>query len=440
MIAVRPGVPDRRHETDTRMSRKHWPVNWVDGMKITKEHFREQEAHLREEIAVLTAGLLSDDGFGVLPDPETGAPALDYEVSTEKVIVRECRAVTRGGHLIVVGAHNNAHLARSMSDVVYGDKHKEGERLVIVLRLHPTERDGLGAPDPDEYPLRQPYATEKVSLEAIPLAAAEQMAVYEYAVPLAEVVRVYQGVEAIGEYVVPAVRMELSPALRRAYEGWRKTLLALEADAYEIIRKIRDKHRNKLGNQLSADLLALAETIIRYIASDFDRLTVSLPQAPASETIVWFRGLARAVRTELRLAGNQEGMQHYLQHFIRGVDATDLLAHCNALCDHRHHHVFLRASLDRVTAFVDFVHMLFGQLRQLDYHDIATPTIIDGRYYNQRERGPSSAPAPPPRERPAPSGTPAAPIRIRSRTTGPGKSTPAPPSTEPPNGDGWGLE
>lgn len=423
------------------MSRKHWPVNWVDGMKITKEHFREQEAHLREEIAVLTAARLTDDSFGVLPDPDTGAPALDYEVSTEEVIVRKCRAVTRGGHLVVVGAHNNAQLARSMSDVVYGDKYKEGERLLIVLRLHPTERDGLGVPDPEEYPLRQPYATAKVFLEAIPASAAEDAAVFEYAVPLAEVTRIYNGVETDGKYVVPAVRMELATALSTAYEGWKPKLLELESDAYEIIRKIRDKHRNKLGNQLSADLLALAETIIRYIAGNYDRLALSLPQAPASETVVWFRGLARAVRTELRLAGNQEGMKAYLAYFIRDLGDADLLAHCNALCDHRHRHVFLRASLDRVTAFLDFATALFGQLRQLDYHDIATPTIIDGRYYNQRDR--QRAPEPSvaaPRDLPPPSSTAPAPIRIRSRQTGPGRSTPAPPSTDAPNGEGWGLE
>ena len=417
------------------MSRKHWPVNWVDGMKITKEHFQAQEAHLTEQLALVTGGLLTDDNFGLLDHPSASGASLDLAITTDEVVLTQCRAITRGGHLIVVNEANNATLRHPMAQLVFGGRFKEGEQIVLLLRIDPDERELIGSPDNSEYPLRQPFAGPRLRLEVIAKQHARDLAVYHHAVPLAEMTYVYQGATNNTSYVIPAVRAALTEGLTSATDDWKKRLLDLEGNAYEIIRKIRDKHRNKLGNQLSTDLLALTEATIRYIAANYDRLSQSLPQAPASETVVWFKALARTVRTELRLAGNQESMLRYLAYFIREVGPTDLMEHCNVLCDHSYHHAFIRDSLTHIDTFLEFMDTLFGQLRQLDYHDIATPTIIDGRYFNQRDQrtvGQSESTTPPK--------TPSTTIRIKSRNSGPGGSTPSPTEADPPNGDGWGLE
>ena len=45
----------------------HLAVNWIDGMKISRQHFDETQHHLEESIQDSNALLLSNYQFGILP-------------------------------------------------------------------------------------------------------------------------------------------------------------------------------------------------------------------------------------------------------------------------------------------------------------------------------------------------------------------------------------
>ncbi len=410
-------------------SRNHWPVNWVDGMKIDKGHFHSQEAFTGEQMALMAESALTDFSFGLLPD-HGGHPGLELVVTSERVEVRNCRALTRGGYLIVVGPENNGDLQRRMSDLMYGRDFSEADTWLVVLRVHPEETSKIGTPDPDEIPLRQPFSTVRLSLEVVPAQQAITIDGFQHALPLARIIRSYQGIERDREFIPPVCRTLASDQLMQRHQYWKELLLDMEGNTFEIIRKIKDKHRNNLGNQLSADLLSLTESCIRYINEHFDPYRILLPRRAPVELFLWFMSLARTIKNELRLAGNQENMLNYMAHFIDGMSPTDLMGRCNDLCDLQYDHLSLREIVSRVDNFLDFITRLFAQVKELDYHQIATPTIIDNRAFSRSERDYQSTVI-----RPAVKGGGKS---LRITTRGGDKST----SSDPPSsgGSGWGLE
>lgn len=409
-------------------SREHWPVNWVDGMKINKTHFRAQEAYTDEQLALLGAIDLDGFNFGLLPHGGSGS-SLELIVTPERVELKRCRAIMAGGHLITIGPENNGELERKMSDLMYGRDFSEADAWLVVLRVHPGETVTFGFPDPDESPLRQPHSTVRLSLEVLP---ARQLLTTDsllHALPLARILRSYQGIERDRDFIPPVSRLLASDQLLQLHQHWKEMLLDMEGNTFEIIRKINDKHRNNLGNQLSADLLSLTESCIGYINEHFDAYRLLLPHRPPVATFLWFMSLARKIKNELRLAGNQENMLNYMAHFIEGVGPTDLMGRCNDLCDLRYDHLALREMVARVDSFMDFLTRLFTAVKELDYHQIATPTIIDNRAFSRPDPNLRSPVIRPPVK---PAGGS---LRITSRN-GDKPPHPDPPAT----GDGWGLD
>ncbi|PPK88781.1 hypothetical protein CLV84_1753 [Neolewinella xylanilytica] len=410
-------------------TREFWPVNWVDGMKINKSHFQQQESNLHEQIALTQSAMLTDHQYGLLPS-SANYGGLDLVVTPERVEVRRCLAITRAGYLLVVGPENNAELQRRMSDLMYGRDFSEADTWHVVLRIQPGERIGIGSPAPEEVPLRQPFAAAKVHLEIVPaidLVRADNMT---HGLTLARIIKTYQGIERDRDFIPPVVRVNVSEQLLHHHHQWKEQLLATEGDNFEIIRKIKDKHRNNQGNQLSADLLSLSHACIRYINEHFDTYRLVLPQGEPILLFNWFMALARTIRNEVRLAGNQENMLNYLAHFIDGVAATDLMRFCNDLCDCDYQHSDIHHLVTQVNKFMGFVSRLFSQIRQLDYHEIATPTIINNRSYGRMDNSNAAQPIRP-TVRPA-----GASLRITTRNHPRDSSQ----DNHAGDSDGWGLK
>jgi hypothetical protein len=345
-------------------------------MKINKSHFQQQEAYFSEQVALLAGALLTDDNYGLLP-AEGGGTSLELTLTPERLELRSCRAFTRGGHLLIVGPDNNADLQRKMSDLMYGRDFSEADTWLVVLRVHPGESVEIGAPNPEETPLRHPYTTVKTSLEIVPAQHLRSAEAFTHALPLARIIRDYQGIERDRNFIPPVCRLLASEDLLQLHQQWKEMLLTMEGDTFEIIKKIKDKHKNNQGNQLSADLLNLTQASIKYTNEHFDDYRLLLPTQPPVHFFLWFMSLARMIKNELRLAGNQENMLNYMAHFIDGVGPTDLMRFCNDLCDVGYDHADIRTVVERVHEFLDFISRLFAKLRELDYHEIANPTIIN---------------------------------------------------------------
>src|SRR3712207_3426957 len=88
---------------------KYFPVNWVDGMKISSQDFISLENALKDEIRDTQATRLHEFAYGLLPTnhPEVdNYPRLVYDYVNNVLILKECRALMPGGQRIEITESN----------------------------------------------------------------------------------------------------------------------------------------------------------------------------------------------------------------------------------------------------------------------------------------------------------------------------------------------
>ena len=62
---------------------KHFPVNWIDGMKINKDHFIDQDNASRDMLQDVASLHLSPIRYGVLTTSVSGEDTFNVKMSIE---------------------------------------------------------------------------------------------------------------------------------------------------------------------------------------------------------------------------------------------------------------------------------------------------------------------------------------------------------------------
>ncbi|MDQ2769635.1 MAG: hypothetical protein M3Y54_03950, partial [Bacteroidota bacterium] len=155
----------------------HYPVNWVDGMKIARRHFAEADHFTTDHLRDATALHLRPDYYGLLPTTnELDSPSFELLLSVDaqnevQARLTQCRAVTAGGVRIEITATSTPLTARTNLVQLlntFGLPATEGLRFSVVLTVNPFERVPAGTPSPDELPPRHPYTRPAYALCFVP--------------------------------------------------------------------------------------------------------------------------------------------------------------------------------------------------------------------------------------------------------------------------------
>src|SRR5687768_4739238 len=86
-------------------------VNWIDGMKINKDHFVAQDDAFQDALFDLTSLTLSPQHYGILPPSAAGENTFDVRVTLDnqnaiRIVVSSIQAITPGGIRISLPALN----------------------------------------------------------------------------------------------------------------------------------------------------------------------------------------------------------------------------------------------------------------------------------------------------------------------------------------------
>ncbi|HEY0271775.1 MAG TPA: hypothetical protein VGC22_01265, partial [Chitinophaga sp.] len=154
---------------------KHPAVNWIDGMKISRQQFIDTEDHFADALRDATSLFLHSYDFGLLPPFRGQRQSCDFEItervtSQVEVRLRQCNAITPGGlriHLLPQEYSDQLVRHYTFSDAEGAD---EGAitSYSIVLRVNPYERVPTGIPNPAETPPRHPHALHAYELSVLP--------------------------------------------------------------------------------------------------------------------------------------------------------------------------------------------------------------------------------------------------------------------------------
>jgi hypothetical protein len=354
----------------------HYPVNWVDGMKISRRHFTETDQFTTDHLRDATALLLRSDFFGLLPAAgELGGPAafellLSVDAQGEvQARLTQCRAITAGGARIeIVRSAAPLTLRTSLVQLLaaYSLTATEGLRFSVVLTVNPFERVPTGTPAPDEVPPRHPYTRPNHSLSLVPTDQLGSQASAAFALVVGELVYAEGALRPVAQYIPPSMALASHPALLQALHQLEFQLTELETDAFKIIHKV--KMRPDKRSPLADLVRELAERTVFALAQQLPTLRLLAPAQPPSYLLDALLRVVKQIKTSLDVLteAEREELLRYFEQWSETLPATLLAALQGAVTlSYNHHRV--HEHLQQQQQLWQLLGLIFRQLSQLEY-------------------------------------------------------------------------
>lgn len=373
----------------------HLPVNWVDGMKISKQQFLDLENSLLDSVRDANALALTDYNFGLLPAPEPGRDSLSIDVNSEWVELKYCRAVTRAGARIEIIDLDDSALRQSVRQLMGAFDFQQSQDWYVVVRVNPYERVPYGAPAPDTNPLRHLHAIPRYELGIIPREQTASTKIAAYAIPVAKIRGGIGGVELEKNYIPPCARLNSSTELIRIHQRLEQDLSYILDKAVLIVRKINYRRKRETLNPLATDIYLLASRTMEFITDNLDAYRLLIPHQPPILFIEQFMRLARTEQTALTLTQYKDYMLEYFRQYIRDFQYAVFDGAMQGLVSLVYNHFEIRQALDKVENLIGQLKVLFGSLEKLDYENLPTYDPVT-RTQNWSNEPPQQPYAPPP--------------------------------------------
>ena len=354
----------------------YYPVNWVDGMKISRRHFTESEHFTTDHLRDATALQLRTDYYGLLPTAnELGSPAafeLLLSVAAQNEVqarLTQCRAVTAGGVRIEITASSAPLIARtSLAQLLatYNLTATEGLRFSVVLTVNPFERVPTGTPAPEEVPPRHPYTRPAHELIYVPTQQLSSTTSAAFALVVGELQYVAGELRPVAQFIPPSTALASHPALLQALHQIDFQLTELETDAFKIIHKVklRTDHKSSLGDSVRD----LAENTVFALAQQLTTLRLMAAAQPPIYLLDALLRIAKQVKTSLDILteGEREALLRYFEQWSEILPAT-LLAALQAAVTFTYDHHQVHEHLRQQQQLWQLLGTIFRHLSHLEY-------------------------------------------------------------------------
>lgn len=381
----------------------HLLVNWVDGMKISKQQFLDLENSLLDSLRDTNALALTDYNFGLLPAPEPGRDSLSIDVNSEWAELKYCRAVTRAGARIEIIDLDDSTLRRPVPELMGGFDFQQASEWYVMVQVNPFERVPYGSPASDTNPLRHLHAIPRYELRIIPREQAASSKIAAYAIPVAKIRGgVVRGVERDETYIPPCAHLNSSTELIRTHQRLEQDLSFILDKAVVIVQKISFRRKRETLNPLANDIYLLASRTMEFITDNLDAYRLLLPHQPPIMFIEQFMRLARTEYTALMLIQYKDLTQDYFRQRIRDFQYPVFDSAIQGLVGLVYNHFEIRQALDKVENLLGQLKVLFGSLATLDYENLPTydPVTRTQNWSNEQHQQPYTPPPPQYEQRP----------------------------------------
>jgi hypothetical protein len=243
------------------------PVNWIDGMKISRKHFEQTGLYTQELARDLAALHLTDYNFGILP----GNRSLDMAVFFDsgqgiQIELKSCNAVTPNGSRIQVQPADNIRFSVHFKEITsrYNLQLSQVQQLYILLSINPFKRLPSGNPVMEENPPRHPHTKPEITLELMP---GEQLNSAQLSGSLLLGKIGYQNgeLQIESDFIPPCTAVNSLPALTDWHSKFRQALDNWEVSCLKLVQKINSKSSSQQSNVLAANILKIGEKMLEQL-------------------------------------------------------------------------------------------------------------------------------------------------------------------------------
>lgn len=340
-----------------------YPVNWVDGMKINRSHFMEQERAFVYQTARAAGSLLNPLNYGLLVPARDKRLKVYVSVDQQQLVqvrIQYCRAITAGGHYIefgedsVLGAPAPLDQLQQRAGVWY-----------VVLTINPYRRVPHGMANPAESPARLPNTLPLYTIDLLAEGELAPHTIGDFQLVVGRLLLDEQRLSVDDTYVPSCASISSHPELLEAHASLEEFLSRLESYCLQIMQKILQKKQN---NELSVIVAQLCERILGYTATVLSEWkTVGVEQPPVF-LVTRTAALARLLKNglDIWLGSGKEELVNYFTDWCN-FSQGQLEAAIAGMAELVYDHLNIAASLNQIRSFTSTIAQLFHQLARLEY-------------------------------------------------------------------------
>ncbi len=356
-----------------RDQQKHFPVNWIDGMKINKNHFIEQDNAWMDALQGMVSLGLSPIRFGILPASVAGEETFNVKISFDnqnslRVSVLACQAVTSGGVSISLPAFSavgQTETGNTLTTSFPFSASSSESAWWLFLFVHPFEKQAAGSPDLAENPPRFPNALPTYTLQLVSETHYKQNAYHPYGMPVGKVSIVSNDVRIDNEYIPPCYAVNAHPDLLSLHGELDKYLADIESNCAEIVQKIFKKNQQ---NEISELVMFLCDRVMLYLGQAITNLRWNIIYAAPAAMFENISTLARIMKNsiDMRTGSGKEELMNYMSEWCelkQGELETMLSSVANTGFDQND----INKNIQKLVVFVKVTSRLFETLSKLEF-------------------------------------------------------------------------
>jgi hypothetical protein len=346
-------------------------VNWVNGMKIRKEHFIQQENAFEDKLKDVAACFLSSNNYGILPlgADSAGSFKVLFQAGNQNrldVSVLQLRAITPAGARIeILEDQRSQSFSLAIDDEIAVAKKGDSTDFYVLLTVDLFNRKPFGNPNPDEEPPRYPYTEPTYKVHLIPEAGISAQSAYPYSLVIGKTSFKPGAIDVIEDYIPACTCLNSHQKLIDFRLLVEKFFNQLELNLVSIIRKIREKGHD---STLSESVLRLAENLISFTNTNNLKIRWQLPHLAPVYLFENIASFARIIRNTIdcNSAAQKEEMLNYFTNWseLKQGEFERLLVQC---INFEYNHNEIHGSVSEFSEFVQIINSLFEKLESLAY-------------------------------------------------------------------------
>jgi hypothetical protein len=356
-----------------RDQQKHFPVNWIDGMKINKNHFIEQDNAWMDALQGIASLQLSPIRFGVVPASLAGEDNFNIKIAIDnqnslRVSVLSCQAVTLGGAVISLPAFSTVGQAASgnilTSTFPFSDSKNESNWWIFLM-VHPFEKQAAGSPDLAENPPRFPHVLPTFTIELVSDTNYRQFANHPYGLVIGKVAVNGNDVRIEDDYIPPCISITAHPDLLSLHSELDKYLADVELHCSQIVQKIFVK---KQQNDISELVMFLCDRVMLFLGQTITSMRWNLVYEPPVYMFASISTMARIMKNtiDLRIGSGKEEMMNYLSEWCE-LKQGELESMLSNLANAEFNHNDINRNILKIVQFVKVTSRLFETLSKLEF-------------------------------------------------------------------------
>ena len=345
----------------------HFPVNWIDGMKINKSHFLDVQNFVSDSIRDSVGIHTSMMNYGLLPVAEP--IKMNLIIDNHKLLrikVEECHAITPNGSRIDIGTSESLSLSIPYPEAVRELKENENAVLLACISVNHFKRTPYGEPDPEENPPRYPYTHPEYSLNLIPEDELKNTIGFGANYLTIGKILVSAGESKIDDnYIPPSVSVSSHQKLQDLYTEIDRFYGQIELYAVQIAQKI---HAKKQSNDLAVMMEMMSDKTLNYLGMEINRLRWMSPHTPPANMLLSVVALARVLKNfiDARSGAGKEELLNYFAEWCN-VSQGDFEVIFSETINTDYNHNQIDRVISKITRFMKTLEDLFSILSRLDY-------------------------------------------------------------------------